>query len=233
MVDSNNKYTQMQLKQYNTNAVEWSDTNRDPVVGRFDIHNEWEDYEHLFTNLNNQDSLIGLDWACGPGRNIVKYKDRFSRLDGVDLSPVILEKAAVYLKNNKVNNSLLYLSNGVDLSPIPSSFYDFVMSTIAFQHICVYDIRFSILSETYRVLKPGGILTFQMGFGSPSPKTVGYYENFYEAKGTNRLCDVCVETPDQIEKDLLKIGFTNFNYYIGAPGPGEAHPNWIYFNATK
>lgn len=233
MVSKENKYTTMQLNQYNALASKWSESNRNPVVGSFDGHNEWSDYENLFINLENQSDLIGIDWACGPGRNIVRYKGRFSRLDGVDISPVNIEKAKGYLENNKITDSKLYVSNGVDLDIIESNTYDFAMSTIALQHICVYDIRLSILSDIYRILKPGGMITFQMGFGSPSPRTVGYYENFYDAQGSNRICDVCVESPEQINQDLIKIGFKEFKYIIGKVGPGDVHPNWIYFNAIK
>lgn len=233
MITSDNKYTQMQLHQYNSLADGWNESNRDPVVGSFDGQNQWAGYENLFLNLENQSDLIGIDWACGPGRNIVKYNGRFKRLDGVDISPVNIEKATGYLKNNNITDSNLYVSNGVDLSIIESDTYDFAMSTIALQHICVYDIRFSILSDIYRILKPGGMITFQMGFGSPSPRTVGYYENFYDAEGSNRICDVCVENTEQIENDLIKIGFTDFNYIIDTVGPGDIHPNWIYFTAVK
>ena len=222
----------MQLNAYNKDASRWSEQNRDPVVGSFDRHNNWNDYEHLFKRLNNQSELIGLDFACGPGRNIVKYNSRFKRLDGVDISPVNIEKAKNYTSSKEIKSNL-YVSSGVDIDVVPPNEYDFVMSTIALQHICVYDIRYSIMKDIHRVLKDGGVFTAQMGFGSPSPKTVGYYENFYDAKGTNRACDVCIETPDQLEKDLLEIGYKDFQYIIGPVGPGDVHPNWIYFSALK
>ena len=41
------------------------------------------------------------------------------------------------------------------------------------------------------------------------------------------------EFAKQIEKDLLSIGFKNFKYYIRPTGPGDGHPNWIFFNAQK
>ena len=89
------------------------------------------------------------------------------------------------------------------------------------------------MSDIYRVLKEGGIFTAQMGFGSPSPMTVGYYENYYDATGTNRRCDVCIETTEQLESDLTKIGFKDFKYKITQTGPGDCHPNWIFFNCKK
>jgi ubiquinone/menaquinone biosynthesis C-methylase UbiE len=222
----------MQLNQYNSLASGWSEENRDPVVGSFDAHNQWTDYENLFTNIDNQSEKIGLDFACGPGRNIVKYSNRFKRLDGVDISPVNIENAKKYISSNSIESNL-YVSNGVGIDCIESNTYDFVMSTIALQHICVYDIRYSIMKDIYRILKDGGVFTAQMGFGSPSPATVGYYENYYDAEGTNRTCDVCIESTDQLEKDLLEIGFTNFEFVIGTVGPGDVHPNWIYFNCKK
>jgi|688.fasta_scaffold689506_2 ubiquinone/menaquinone biosynthesis C-methylase UbiE len=232
MIDSTNKYTQMQLNQYNSLASGWSQENRDPVVGSFDLHNEWKDYENLFTPIDSQNEKIGLDFACGPGRNIVKYSNRFKRLDGVDISPVNIQNAKEYISSNGIGCNL-YVSNGVGVDCIESNTYDFVMSTIALQHICVYDIRYSIMKDIYRILKNGGVFTAQMGFGSPSPATVGYYENYYNAQGTNRTCDVCIESTEQLEKDLIEIGFTNFQFIIGPVGPGDIHPNWIYFNCIK
>jgi ubiquinone/menaquinone biosynthesis C-methylase UbiE len=231
-MDYTNRYTKMQLNQYNGLAGAWSEENRDWVVGSFDAHNNWADYENLFKNFKNKSELIGLDFGCGPGRNLVRYKDTFKRLDGVDISPVNIEKAKGYTTNNGINCEL-YVNNGVDLSVIESNKYDFVMSVIAMQHICVYDIRFSIMKDMYRVLKDGGAIAIQMGFGSPSPRTVGYYDNHYDATETNRGCDVCIESTDQLEKDLIEMGFKNFTYTIGNVGPGDIHPNWIYFNAYK
>ena len=173
-----------------------------------------------------------MDFACGPGRNIVKYNGRFKRLDGVDISPVNIGKAQSYTSNRGIE-TVLYTSIGTDINVVPTDTYDFVMSTIALQHICVYDIRYSIMKDIHRVLKNGGIFTAQMGFGSPSPQTVGYYENYYDAQSSNRACDVCIESPEQLEKDLTEIGFTDFQFVIGPVGPGDIHPNWIYFSCVK
>jgi hypothetical protein len=29
------------------------------------------------------------------------------------------------------------------------------------------------------------------------------------------------------------MGYKDFQYTIGPVGPGDCHPNWIYFNCTK
>lgn len=233
MINSENKYTQMQLNQYNELAGMWSESNRDPVVGTFDLHNEWKDYENLFNFIPNTKDMTALDFGCGPGRNIVRYKNDFKRIDGVDISPVNIEKAKLYTFRNLVINNKLYVCNGVDLNGIPDGFYDVVFSTITLQHICVNEIRKNYFKEFLRVLKPGGIFTAQMGFGSPSPMSVGYYENFYDAPISNRGCDVCIESPEQLENDLIDVGFKDFKFKITPVGPGDCHPNWIFFNVKK
>ena len=69
------------------------------------------------------------------------------------------------------------------------------MSTIVLQHIAVYDIRFQYLEEFFRVLRPGGLLSFQMGYGEGYGKA-GYYDNHYDAESTNSFHDTTVTSPD-------------------------------------
>lgn len=233
MIEIDNRYTQMQLNQYNAEASQWSEQNRDKVVGSFDLHNQWNDYKILFERIENTKDKLAIDFGCGPGRNLVRYNNTFKRLDGVDISPINIEKAKLYCFRNGIINNNLYVNNGIDLQIIESEQYDVVMSTITLQHICVHDIRKSLFKEFHRVLKSGGILTAQMGYGSPSPQTVEYYENYYDADGTNRICDVCIESYKQLEDDLLGIGFTDFQYKITPVGPGDFHPNWIFFSVVK
>jgi len=234
-VDSNNKYTAMQKNQYENEARSWSLSNLNPVVGSFNAHNNWSDYDFLFKDIDNCENKTVLDFGCGPGRNLVKFSKKFKQIHGVDIAEKNLENALLWIKHNNINeeNHKLILCNGVDLNTIKNEEYDIVMSTICMQHICVYNIRLNYLKEFYRVLKPGGYITIQMGYGTPSPLTVDYYDNYYEATGTNRACDTNISNYKQIEKDLLTIGFKNFNYYIRPTGPGDCHPNWIFFNAEK
>lgn len=233
MITPDNKYTQMQLNAYNDMASQWSTECRDPVVGSYDAHNNWKDYDLLFEGLENKQNMIVLDFACGPGRNIIRYSSLFKRIDGVDISPINIENAKKNIAHNNIAVPNLYVNNGVDLSVIATETYDLVISTIALQHICVYDIRRKIFEEIHRVLKTGGTFSAQMGYGSPSPMSVGYYENYYDATGTNRSCDVCIENTDQLKQDFDSIGFKNFSYKITQVGPGDCHPNWIFFNVQK
>jgi ubiquinone/menaquinone biosynthesis C-methylase UbiE len=229
------KYANMQLSSYNYEAHQWSIDNRDAVVGTFDLHNEWADYEYLFIDLPDTKNMNVLDFGTGPGRNLVKYANRFKTIDGVDICQKNIDNAKLWIEHNNLDSSkfTLYTCNGTDLDNVPNDRYDLVMSTIVMQHICVYEIRKNYFKEFFRVLCSGGFISIQMGFGIPSPLSVSYYENYYDASSTNRGCDVAIGNPDEIKRDLEEIGFTDFKYHIRPTGPGDCHPNWIYFTARK
>ena len=107
------------------------------------------------------------------------------------------------------------------------------MKLFTLQHIPIHEIRFNLFKEFYRVLNNGGWFTAQMGFGKGKFGAVDYYKNHYNAAKTNGRTDVFIESPKQLEGDLKKIGFTNFECSIRPSGPGDTHPNWIFFRAQK
>ena len=235
-MDNLNKYLEMQRRQYEIDAAKWSLTNRDPVVGSYDAHNQWADYDTLLFKDFDTTGLIAMEYGCGPGRNLIRYADRFGRIDGVDLAENNIIAAQKNIDHNGITEANLYKNDGSTMPMIADDTYDVVFSVICLQHIACYDIRFSILSEIYRVLKPGGKLCFQIGFGGrPHPHVcTPYYENGTDATGTNGWHDVAVESEDQLKGDLIdKIGFTNYKSDIAQTGPGDQHHNWIWVQVQK
>lgn len=232
------KYIQMQLDTYNDYAARShyeTDEKVDFVVGSYSGHEEWKDYDnYLMWGVDETyKEKLALDFACGPGRNIIRYQDRFKRVDGADISPVNIENAEKNLAYHGVTIPKLYVTDGDNVSKeIEDGTYDFIMSTIAMQHICVHEIRYRIFEDMYRILKKGGKISIQMGYGGRDG-AVDYYANHYDAQGTNSLCDTRIDHVDQLWGDLEKIGFEEMDYWLRPTGPGDAHMNWIFFQATK
>jgi SAM-dependent methyltransferase len=182
---------------------------------------------------------IALDFGCGKGRNVTNMKTlvKWSRVDGVDISQNNIDYCIA--THNTPDNimSKFYKNNGSDLSDLLNDEYDFVMSTIVFQHLCVHNLRVALKKEIFRVMKPGGVFSFQMGYGGMNFKghtnPHGYYENVYDANGTNGANDVRVTDPNELLTDLQTIGFTNITYRIEKPWEDGGHPNWIYVRCEK
>ena len=228
-------YLSMQNKYYDEYASQWSLSFRDPVVGSYDAHNNWPDYDtFLFKDFDTK-GLVALEYGCGPGRNLVKFSNRFERIDGVDISDVNIEKAKINLEHNGIHGSNLYVTSGDNLSMIEDNTYDVVFAVICFQHICSHEIRFSILEDIHRVLKPGGKLCFQMGYGGKEGiPTAGYFDDVFDAASTNGHADASITNEADIQQDLTeKIGYINYKSDIRETGPGDNHRNWIWVQVEK
>ncbi len=240
MLDEKNKYTIMQKNFYENNSDEMNEGNH---LGHNSNSEYWDIL--LWDVINNKDywnGKIALDFGAGCGRNIINLLNlvNWKQIIGVDISENNLNhiKQNINLKfDGKFNNIVkVILSNGIDINNISNDYIDFIMSTIVLQHICVWEIRFNILKEIYRILKNSGLFSFQMGFSTKlNEKNRDYFDNFYDAEGTNSACDCVVSDPDQIINDLMVIGFdkNKINYKIGQSWFNEQHENWIYIKCFK
>lgn len=229
MIQTTNPYTQMQIQAYREGTTNHPE------------HNSNLDYWHiLLKDLQDKAEWKGknaLDFACGKGRNVVNMQSlcEWNTVDGVDLSKANIDFCTEHYASSR---SKFFQNNGVDLQDLNSDYYDFVMSTIALQHIPVYDIRRSLLLEILRVLKSGGLFCFQMGFGKGLVDEIGrprssYYENIYNASRTNSEYDVRVQDETEVIEDLSSIGFVSINTTIRPSFSDIGHPEWIYIQAYK
>lgn len=103
--------------------------------------------------------------------------------------------------------------------------YDFIMSTITFQHIPSRDIRTSILLDMYSLIKPGGLVSLQFGDMTGS---VDYFENktsFNEYQTNSR-----VEKFEYLINDLKNIGFEILN---AQENTNIFHCKWYFIKVTK
>lgn len=235
MLTPDNKYTTMQRNQYDSTVDQMA-------IANHKQHNPNPDYWNVLLGQiskapNAWQGKTALDFGCGHGRNIENLLRLapFNRVDGCDISSKNIQYAGRYVSSCGIpqDKFTLYTTNGVELNGIPTDEYDFVMSTIVFQHICVHDIRYALMKDIYRVLKPGGLFSLQMGYGPKAENVgVGYYDNFFDATSTNSGCDVCIDNPSQPINDLMSIGFKNIEHTICNPWC-DTHSKWIYLKGTK
>lgn len=230
-------YADMQKRYYENDA---------PLMdqaGNHRRHDTNPDYRGILLNALDRKTekfkgTIALDFGCGQGRNvsnmIMWWPDLFSRVDGVDISANNISYCERNLLREVGDSSKwkFFVNNGIDLCDLESNKYSFVMSTIVLQHICVHETRFNLMKEIYRVMKEGGTFSFQMGFGEGHPNTSSYYDNTYNARGTNSAHDVKVIDPKNLESDLKEIGFSDIQWKISNPD-FDAHEKWIFVEAVK
>ena len=228
MINKENRYTQMQKAQYASGTNNHENHNANS--------NYWDILLGDLKDKQNWDGKIALDFACGKGRNVTNMLNLcdWARVDGIDIS----EGNISHNKNEyQSQNSNWYCNNGTDVSELNDNEYDFIMSTIALQHIPVYDIRKSLITDLLRTLKPGGMFSFQLGYGegleSPIGPRVSYFENHYDATGTNSICDVRVHTEEEVINDLKEIGFVNITTEVRESYDDSGHPQWIYIKCYK
>jgi len=228
MVSNNNQYTNMQKQVYAGGTTNHPEHNLNPDY--------WNILLGDLVDKQKWTGKVALDFACGRGRNVTNLFNLcdWARVDGIDIS----EGNIAYNKNEFINQSSnWYCNNGVDVSELNDNEYDLIISTIALQHIPVYDIRKSLITDLLRTLKSGGLFSFQMGYGSnlesPLGPRVSYFENHYEARGTNSACDVRIQNIEDVVKDLTEIGFINITTKITESYSDNGHPQWIYIKAYK
>jgi len=240
ILDENNKYTKMQK--------EWYEGNADLMqIGNHGGHNNNPDYYNILISdvRNNPEYWKGknfLDFGAGCGRNLLNTQDLvdWGICAGTDISQNNLNytEKNYFEKFENIDNLKLYLCNGVNLENIPDNLFDFVMSTIVMEHICVYTIRFSLMKDIYRVMKNDGLFSFQMGYDPDTYKITNwvryhdYYEDYIDAHGTNAMCDTIVSNPDEVIKDLTEIGFKDITYQISQAWSSD-HQLWIFYKCKK
>lgn len=107
-----------------------------------------------------------LDFGCGIGRLAFSLASHFDSVTGIDISSKMLEIAQS--SHRKPDNLELKLNAKTNLSLLPSQSFDLALSLIVLQHMPRRYMK-AYLSEFIRVVKPGGIIVFQIPTRTVNP----------------------------------------------------------------
>ena len=100
-----------------------------------------------------------LDFGCGVGRLTAALSRSFSSCWGVDISPSMVQHAVRLHQQNARCRFLLNETDG--LPTFAANYFGFIYTSIVLQHVKSKHVK-NYLAEFLRVLKPGGILVFQI-----------------------------------------------------------------------
>ena len=121
-----------------------------------------KDMDLLLEGIEPQPGWTCLEIGCGVGRLLEELRRRgpFERLIGLDISESMIEFARKRLgADPKVS---LFVNSGCDLKPVADSSVDFAYSYDVFIHLFDLEIVSGYLREARRVLKPDGVLRFNI-----------------------------------------------------------------------
>lgn len=134
---------------------------------------KWDLNEFLQTGRHEIDQLLetlssndieferssALDFGCGVGRLTQALARYFESVCGVDISPTMIENARTL--NQYREKCTYHLNARADLRLFEDDQFSFIYSSIVLQHM-EPDVARSYLAEFGRILKPGGLLIFQL-----------------------------------------------------------------------
>ncbi len=122
-----------------------------------------DEVKESLSKLTSRGTLVrrgrALDFGCGVGRLSQALSEEFEEVHGVDISPSMIGHATRF--NRFPGKCNYHVNNKSDLTLFPDNHFDFVFTMITLQHIeAPYALAY--IQDFIRVLKPGGILNFQV-----------------------------------------------------------------------
>jgi len=117
-----------------------------------------------------------LDLACGTGRHARRLVELGHTVEGVDLTPEMLQRAAVNVPQAH------FREGDLRSIPMPSSELDLVVCGLALAHVADLD---AAVAEMARVLRSGGIAIASVLH--PLLAHLGWHAPFVDAEGTRRF----------------------------------------------
>ena len=136
--------------------------------------NGWDESEFFVTGKKEIDALMQkvkrfdlpkenkkvLDFGCGVGRLTRALREYFEHAIGVDVSKAMIEKAKKLHQDDE--NQEFVVNEADDLAMFEDNTFDMVYCNIVLQHIPDKDQIAKYIGEFIRVVRPGGVVVFQV-----------------------------------------------------------------------
>ena len=137
-------------------------------------HGRWDTAEFFATGTRDIAALMetartlripqrhdnALDFGCGVGRLTRALAGHFAQCVGVDISAPMLARAEEL--NRECERCRFVLNTTGDLRTFEAGLFDLVYSKYVLQHLPGRAVVRAYVSEFMRVLRPGGLLVFQL-----------------------------------------------------------------------
>lgn len=138
---------------WNDNAEAWTKLSR----AGYDIYRDQLNTPAFFKMLPNVTGLTGLDIGCGEGHNTRLLARRGAKMTAVDISEVFIRHAAEHEAAEPLGIDYR-LTSAVEL-PFDDASFEFATGFMSFMDVAETD---RLLSQAFRVLRPGGFLQFSI-----------------------------------------------------------------------
>jgi SAM-dependent methyltransferase len=189
------------------------------ATGRDFIKTMMDYYKSLNINMRYGDCL---DFGCGVGRLTQPLAEWFERIVGVDISSEMILQAN---KFNKYPAKVRYLQNTENL-PFADATFDYVQTHIVLQHVD-YALSMHYLEEFTRVLRPEGILYFQLPTSLGQSKGICHFENKIDTKSGQVSMDMNCIPYEIIMEKLTSLGARCLHTKIEACSDGMSSCMYI------
>lgn len=178
--------------------------------GQREIDDAMEYVEGVMAGAGHElDRGRALDFGCGVGRLTQALAAHFRRVDGVDISPEMIERAEGH---NQHASKVHYRVNDERL-PFRASSFSFIYSIIVLQHVPRALAR-AYVKEFFRVLKPGGVVHFELPEGPHYPHPIA-------------CLSMWTATPDEVKEWLAEDG-AELLAIRKSFASGHLHTGWEY-----
>jgi SAM-dependent methyltransferase len=137
------------------------------ATGTLEIDQLMSQLDHLEVSCARD---CALDFGCGVGRLTQALAAHFGRVIGVDISATMLEQADAY--NSRGARCTYVLNQSDDLAVFGDNEFDLIYSNVTLQHVPP-KLALGYIREFVRVLRPDGLLVFQLPSRFVQPPTLG------------------------------------------------------------